>query len=277
MIMKKFNEWNRNLIPETKLSDEELQLLKLPLEQRQIIKNQLELHINESFMSSIKDFISRKMMSWLINRNEKEIRKTIDTLTIFDPEDFSNIKKPEIIYLGGGMDKPKDGGVGWRIEFENHFGPEHVVNREDIFKLGYKSKLDTNKYKKPILLDPTIKEIIREDPYFMNKWSKLKAQTIDEPGLKYMAKTINKEITNPDLRIVNKCDTIFAKLDGSQGPGTLGELQVATLLRLNVFAWLTGDYQLKDLNLWIIPEINKIVRTDDEVLLLINKIKEVNG
>jgi hypothetical protein len=179
--------------------------------------------------------------------------------------------------LGGGMDNTTDGGTGWRIDIEAKFGQEHVVNHEDVFKLGYTGRFDAKKYSKPILLDPTIKEVIRHNPEFVNIWKKLKSEEISPKELGYMAKNINKEITNPDLRIVNKCDTIFARLDGSQGPGTLGELQIGTLLRQNIFVWLTGHYLLKNLNVWILPEITKIVRTDEEVSLLINKIKKVNG
>ena len=288
-MIKKFHEYfndssigegDRKLMPETirfdKIYPEELELLDLPLEQRQLIKTELKMQLNEGIMSNIRNFLSRKMMSWLINRNEKEIRNTVDLLTIFDPTDFSNVKKSEIIYLGGGMDAVKDGGKSWRQDIGQEFGVEHVVNTEDVFKLGYTDKFNMKKYPKPIIFDPTIKEVIREDPEFVNIWKKLKNGEIVPDDLKYMAKTINKEITNPDLRIVNKCDTIFARLDGTQGPGTLGELQIGTLLRQNIFVWLTGNYQLKNLNLWIIPEINKIIRTDEEVSLLINSIKKKN-
>lgn len=284
-MIKKFNEYfndssigegDRRLMPDDdkRLSNEELELLALPLEQRRQIKNFLKTQTNEG---KIGDWISRKMMSWLINRNEREIIKTMNVLTIFDPEDFSNVKKPEIIYLGGGMDKTTDGGEGWRREFEMLFGDDHVVKEKDVFKLGYTGKLDTKKYPKPILLDPTLKELIRKDPEFISTWDKLKAKTISPEEYAYMGRTINKEITNPDLRIVNKCDTIFARLDGTHGAGTLGELQIATLLNQNVFVWLIGKFSLKDLNIWIIPEINKIVRTDEELMKLINKIKKVNG
>lgn len=91
-------------------------ILNLPLSVRKDIKTLLtekeDEIINESLFSDLKfklkEWVHDKMLLWLLNQSEKKLNKTIDLLNVFDPTDFSNIRKCESIYLGGGIDKTPD-------------------------------------------------------------------------------------------------------------------------------------------------------------------------
>lgn len=94
------------------------EILMLPLEKRKELINLLsnreitESMINENFIDNIKyrfkAYITQRVLAWLINLSERELDKKIKTLNLFDPTDFSMIKKVETIYLGGGIDKTPD-------------------------------------------------------------------------------------------------------------------------------------------------------------------------
>ena len=89
-------------------------LLNMPLAKRKelvaLISN--DKLVEEFSFSDITDrfkaYATQKALGWLVNLSEKELKKKIQTLNLFDPTDFSNIKKVETIYLGGGIDKTPD-------------------------------------------------------------------------------------------------------------------------------------------------------------------------
>lgn len=106
-------------------------ILMMPLEKRKELAKILENgSINEEFSfkdmiekvrSRFNKYMTQKTLGWLINLSEKELKKKIQTLNLFDPTDFSHIKKVETIYLGGGIDKTPD-------VYEIRLKPEEMKN-----------------------------------------------------------------------------------------------------------------------------------------------------
>ena len=336
-------------------------ILNMPLSKRKeliIMLNNTKLNEEFSFQN-IKDrfkaFLTQKALSWLINLSERELKKKIHTLNLFDPTDFSHIRKVETIYLGGGIDKTPDvydvvikdknspdlgigarvgllnnivdkikkhspekfksinqqyfnfsvergtnldflspeelgalvsvgGGGNWRFDIENMFGEDHIVQSKDIFDLSYSGKLpNKDKYKKPLILNPLRKEqSTRDNPEFRKIYGQWKKghlnKAVKDDEFKFMADVINVDIKAPDLRVLNICDTNLVKYDAVAGDGTKGELQFGAFKQgHNLFLWLDGGYEIQDVSPWTFPEATKIVRNQEELRLLIQSIKKLNG
>jgi hypothetical protein len=337
-------------------------ILTLPLHVRIDIKKLLlninDQQVKESFFSDIrfrlKDWLHEKMLLWLLNQSEKRINKMLETLTIFDPTDFSNIKKCDVIYLGGGIDKTPDeyvvnpvkgkhpmidvgsrlgllknicdkiqskipknfkgmevdrfvfivdrgtnienilndyelshieliaGGGSWRFEVEKKIGIQHVVPNEDLLVIERTGVINLNKYTKPLIINPLRKEqSVRDDDEFKKIYIEWKRGSLDkeysDKKIKHMSRIINRDIKQPDLRLLNVCDTNLVKYDSTAGDGTKGELQFGALKHyMNIFLWLDGGYKVKDVSLWTFPEITKMVRNEEELDLLIESIKNFN-
>lgn len=310
MKMKNYQEFikENNFLNEGLESDFS-SILNLPLGQRKEVQKGLEeisdIKQNESFsvneeldapnigeffrdiykgaVSKLKKWLSKKAVSFLINQSQNELKKKIDMLKILDPTDLSDIGKVESIYLGGGIDKTsEEGAAGWRDSIEEYFGMDHVVQGDDMISLAKDGKLNKGNYPKPMILNPMRNELVRtNDPRFSEIFRKWKAGELDKEkdheDWKYWANAINKEIHAPDLRIVNGCDTNLVKLDPAAGAGTLGEMQVSSLRGLNLFVWLDNGYQVQDISPWLIPTITKLVRSDEELQLLLRGINEINN
>jgi len=361
------------------------QILMMPLEKRKELSRLLtseilkESMLNESFFDNMwarfKDYLTKRVLGWLINLSEDELDKKIKTLNLFDPTDFSMIKKVETIYLGGGIDKTPDeyevvllpeeiesdrdvwnlvavrngiflkiieeikkncpdklkdmrrepepmdqkahplgfftfsiqrgtdlsflgdfleshlkvigGGGNWRFDVENMFGQEHIMQSQDICDISYNRKPQIaryfGKYKKPIILNPLRKEqSTRDNPEFRAtyaRWRRGELNNTDKDDeFKFMADVINKDIKAPDLRVLNICDTNLVKYDAVAGDGTKGELQFGALkYGHNLFLWLDRGYEIIDVSPWTFPEATKIVRNDEELRLLVQSIKRING
>ena len=272
-------------------------VLNLPLEQRQQVKASLEqiadVKSNESLneglgdiyraaVSRLKKWLGKKAVSFLINLSQNDLNQKIDMLSMLDPTDFSDISEAEVIYLGGGIDKTsEEGAAGWRDMIEAYFGMDHVVKGEDMITLARDGKLNKKNYPKPLIMNPMRNELVRtNDPKFAEIFRKWKAGELDQETnpeeWKYWANVINKEIHAPDLRIVNACDTNLVKLDPAAGAGTLGEMQVSALRGLNLFVWLDNGYTVKDISPWLIPTVTKLVRSDEELNILLENIKKLN-
>lgn len=337
-------------------------ILILPLNIRNDLKrflqNKLSGNINESIFNDIKfrfkNWIHEKILLWLINQSDTKLENTIDTLNLFDPTDFSNVKKCEVIYLGGGIDKTPDeyivnpiksnhpisdigtrysifstvvdkikkhipdklkdvrldrfvfivdrgtildnilndyeiehieliaGGGSWRYDIEKKFKPENIVGDIDLMVIERTGKINLNKYDKPLIINPLRKEqSVRDDKEFKRIYNDWKSGKIDkeinDDRIKYMSKIVNRDIKQPDLRLLNVCDTNLVKYDYLAGDGTKGELQFGALKNyMNIFLWLDGGYTIKDISLWTFPEITKIIRNNTELDLLITSIKNLN-
>lgn len=360
------------------------EILMMPLKARKelvsaLSNKNLKESVNESFISNLtdkfKEYLTRRVLGWLVNLSENELNKKIKTLNLFDPTDFSMIKKVETIYLGGGIDKTPDeyevillpdeikhdkkvwnlvatrngiylkiieeiqrhcsdklkstyrelepidqkayplgfftfsiqrgtdlsflgdfllshlkvigGGGNWRFEIEEMFGQDHIMQSQDICNISYSKKpilgKYVGKYKKPIILNPLRKEqSTRDNPKFRATYAKWRRgelnQSKRDDEFKFMADVINKDIKAPDLRVLNICDTNLVKYDAVAGDGTKGELGFAALkYDHNLFIWLDGGYDIVDISPWTFPEAKKIVRNMEELKLLIQSIKKLNG
>jgi hypothetical protein len=271
----------------------EADIYNLPLTQRQELKDLLvEMPVKESLneniftdiKTSLTSFLRKKAIDWLINLSEKELDKHIDNLTVLDPEDFSNINKCQIIYLGGGIDKTtEESAKMWREEIEDFFGDEHIIKIPEINITAKTGKFNKSKYAKPIIVNPMRNELIRwDDPKFADmhrKWKagELNSGDFDIEDWKHWAKGTGSAISAADRRLVHICDTNLVCLNKSAGAGTLGELELGTISSTNHFIWLSAGYQIKDISPWLIPGIKKIIRSTAELYLLLNKIKEINS
>lgn len=295
-------------------SKESEDIFSLPLEARIEIKKSLEEikkvksesdidseldsdSVHESIMPEIGDFLktlfggaikrlrrwlSKKMIDILINMNEKDLKEKIKNLRQLDPTDLSDIDSVEAIYLGGGIDKTsEEDAAGWRDKIEDFFGHERVVKGEDMIRLAKTGKINKAKYEKPLILNPLRNELVRQDdPKFAEIFQKWKKGELDKEKdheeWKYWADIINKEIYAPDLRIVNICDTNLVKLDPAAGAGTISEMQISSLRGLNLFVWLDNGYTIKDISPWLIPSVTKLIRSKEELNILLEKIKIMN-
>jgi len=113
------------------------EILMMPLEARKelvdaLSDKDLKESVNESFISNLtdkfKEYLTRRVLGWLVNLSENELDKKIKTLNLFDPTDFSMIKKVETIYLGGGIDKTPD-------EYEVVLLPDEIQKDKAVWNL----------------------------------------------------------------------------------------------------------------------------------------------
>lgn len=345
MIKRKYNDYiekvnesnNNNLNFVFNLSLEQRKDVKYLLSSIVEGENIEESKLNESLFQGLKDkvlrWLNKKVFTWLINQSEKELVNIIDTLTVLDPSDLSNLKvKPEIIYLGGGIDKTPDnykitdnvdeilskikeiapqkfkdfhsgtnvveverrtnldflgdlkqflepigGGGNWRYDIENFFGDDHVVKDEHMENLSKTGKIKKSDFPKPIIVNPLRSEANkRMNPRWVDVYRKWKEGDLeDEEDIAFFKKELISGIVTPDLRMVNICDTNFIRLDGTHGAGTLGEAEMSRFRKQNMFIWIAGGYELSDLSPWIMPGITKLLRSEDEVNILISAIKNL--
>ena len=284
-------------------------ILNLPLDQRKEIKDGLleisDIKKNESFsvneeldapnlgdffsdmyksaVSRLKKWLGKKAVAFLINQSQSQLDEKINMLRMLDPTDLTDIESTEVIYLGGGIDKTsEEGATGWRDMIEEFFGMNHVVRGEDMISLAKDGKLNKSNYSKPLIMNPMRNELVRtNDPRFSEIFRKWKSGELnketDHDDWKYWANVINKEIHAPDLRIVNACDTNLVKLDPAAGAGTMGEMQVSALRGHNLFVWLDNGYKVQDISPWLIPTVTKLVRSEEELQLLLVGINKMNN
>ena len=292
--------WNNLKEYQTDLKIEEIEILdeilNMPLTARRELKDTLKSipkkgNLNENVFTDLfdkfKSWLNKKAIDWLINHNEKEISKRIDLLNLVDPTDFTNIKSVEGIYLGGGIDKTKpDSEVKfWREETEQFFGESHIVQGEDIIKLGKTGEIDKSKFPKPMILNPMRNELVRFKGDFKKALDTWKSGGFNEmdPGSseedlwKYWAKTANTTMTNPDRRIIMQCDTNLISTNAGAGMGTWGEAELTAYANMNMFVWLNDGWSIKDISPWLVPSVTKIVRNKEEYNLLLTSIKVFNG
>jgi len=274
-------------------------LFFLPLEERKKLEVELKKlgyaneSVREGFLSNIinklHNWLSDKALKYLINNKARMLPKMLEGLKVLDPTDLSGLKPIKAMYLGGGIDFAFDFGGGWREEVEELFGLDHVVTGEDVYALGSSKKIDTDKYNKPMILNPLNIEPNRSDPntafaQMFTKWkegqlNKAKSDdTLDKNWAEWV-KTINKEIKIPDLHILRFCDANLVKYDSVAGDGTKGELQLSDWAGQQIFLWLgqktvEGDmFEVKNVSPWSLPLATKILRGDDEAWLFLEALK----
>jgi hypothetical protein len=257
--------------------------------------------VTEGLWDNIKykfdQWLSKQAIRYLIESTEKHLDTKIKVINVFDPTDFSDIKKCEIIYLGGGIDAATNIEQNWRYWFEDQFSEAepnpHVMYQDEAVELSLSGKLSQktkDKYAKPILFNPLRNEVIRDNTDFKDAYKAFKGGEFDEPFNKdsekfnKLQKYFNTNVVAFDLRAFNVCDTNFVHWDATAGAGTKGELQLSMNRKQNIFMWVDSDMfdnekirlKTKNISPWTIGSVTKIVRGDQEVKLLIDTIKKFN-
>ena len=118
------SNYDRYILNESIFTDKTIsEIINLPLRTRieikvlltDIVENEVNEEVKYDVVGKILDKfpnlkmkLNKKLLNFFINQTEREITKICDKLTIFDPTDFSKIKRVESIYLGGGIDKTPD-------------------------------------------------------------------------------------------------------------------------------------------------------------------------
>lgn len=280
---------------------DELLVSKMPLSAIKELKKTLtkKQQVSEGLLDNIKykfnQWLSKQAISYLIESTEKHLEDKLKVINVFDPTDFSDIKKCEIIYMGGGIDAASNIEENWRYWFEDQFSEEepnpHVVYHDDAVELSLTGKLpNKDKYELPLLINPLRNEVIREDPEFKDAYKSFKGGEFDKPFDKEQKKFnklqgfFNKNVVSFDLRAFNVCDTNVVKWDRIAGSGTQGELQLSMNRKHNIFMWVDSDmfdsdkvrYKTSNISPWTIGSVTKIVRGDEEMQLLIESIKKFN-
>ena len=277
----------------------DLIMADMPISKIKELKQELQ-SANESLLSDLQEkfnkWLSRKTVNFLVRSTNKYYNKQLEIVNMFDPTDFTDIDKCEFIYLGGGIDAVTDLKHNWRYWFEEQFSTEepnpHVLYSDDAIKMSLSGSwkgIDKDKFTKPYLFNPLRNEIIRNDPDFQDAYKSFKDGDFDEPftkddaKIKRLGKFFNKNVVAFDLRAFTLCDTNFVKWDSTAGSGTNGELQLSMNVKQNIFMWVDSKMDRKEVRLkvrnispWTLGSVTKIVRGDEEVMLLIDSIKKMN-
>ncbi len=276
--------------------------------------NLASITLNESITSKLfnlkykfRSWFDDKLFKYLINRKKKFYTDLVDRLCIFDLTNLDNVYKHfpvfelNSIYLAGGMDAAVDVGKGWRERLEYEFEivnksqestlpiieisgmevhPNHVVDSTHLIELlEHKNpKKYLKLYKKPAILNPVRKEIEREADTFNKMYGKLKEPeydpNIDIEPVEWLSKTFTGSIEPDDENLLRISDAVFLGQDQSAGAGTYGELELLSLIRKPLFAWLVNleTNKVGALKLWNYPHLSKIARNEDEMKILVKTL-----
>jgi hypothetical protein len=265
-----------------------------------------------SFLTGLKtkfnSWFDDKLFKFLINRKKTFYTELVDKLNLFDLTNLDDVAdvfpgfKINSMYLAGGMDEAEDTGKGWReiLEYEFEVNNPGKVN-DEVTEIEIKNKnvkpaytvdgvfLDMiladekklNLYDKPALFNPVRKEVDRnKDDQFDNAISGMKTTGFDPrknvKPYQFFQKTFSETIEPDDEHLLRISDVVFLGYDKSAGAGTFGELELASLIRKPVFAWLVNGYEgnYSSFKLWNIPHLSKIARDTKEMEILVKTIKK---
>jgi nucleoside 2-deoxyribosyltransferase len=122
-----------------------------------------------------------------------------------------SIKQKPLVYLAGSIMAAKDGGLAWRADITPHLN-----------NLGYTLF-------NPVYDQPRLTGISKDSLLSLQKTGK-----IDD-----YQKACNT-VVDTDISILKKASIVVAKIDEGvlNGAGTFGELTVARMLGIPVFAWI---------------------------------------
>jgi len=273
---------------------------------KKILKINENLSINKLKFKYNK-WLNDKLFKWLINRKKSFYIDLVNKMEVFNLDTLDDVFKNypgfklESLYLAGGMDEAEDTGKGWRLrleyEFEinnnnnnnnnlpeieiynKKFNPSHIVNGEYLDNFLINPKKIINLYNKPLLLNPVRKEIDRtKDDTFDNMVDDLKNPDYDPNNnstpFKWIRKTFSENIEPDDEHLLRLSSAVFLGQDSAAGAGTYGELELLSLIRKPLFAWLVNGYENKAgaFKLWNIPHLSKVARNTDEMIQLVKTI-----
>ena len=260
--------------------------------------------------SRFSSWIDDKLFKFLINRKKSFYAELVDKLNLFDLTTLDDVKeafpnmKLRSMYLAGGMDDAEDTGAGWRnrleYEFEmNHPGkknpaveeinigkevvhPSYVVDGEFLdMVLDNPNKTLSEYFDRPALFNPVRKEVDRnKDDQFDQAIVDYKAPGYDPTKniqpMRFFRKTFTDPIEPDDEHLLRISDAVFLGYDSTAGAGTFGELQLLSMIRKPLFAWLVNNYENNpgSFKLWTIPHLSKVARNEEEMAQLVTTIKK---
>ncbi len=137
-------------------------------------------------------------------------------------KETGNIKEAPLVYLSGAIANAPDGGAGWRNDIIPH-----------LTTLGYRIY-------NPVTDQPKATGISR---------AVLKDQLKSDPD-EYQISC--SKIVKSDLQALCRANIVVAKLDKYTSAGTYGELTVARMKDIPVFAWVDLPDGIKALPAWAV-------------------------
>lgn len=273
-----------------------------------------EEYINEnvsSFLDKLKrkygSWFDDKLFKFLINRKKNFYIDLVDKLNLFDLSTLDDVIKAfpglkiKSLYLAGGMDAAEDTGAGWRNTLEFEFevenpgkknpkldkikirdleiAPAYVVDGKFLDLVLIKPNEIKKLYDQPMIFNPVRKEEDRnKSDEFDKSVDKMKEKDWDpienpEP-LQFFRKTFSKSIEPDDEHLLRLSSAVFLGMDSAAGAGTYGELELLSLIRKPLFAWLMNshDNYPGGFKLWNIPHLSKIMRTQDDMKTFVKTI-----
>jgi len=299
-----------NNVPTSEIMELKKDLENIPIIEGYLNEN-VKYHINKLKYKYGKWF-NDKLFKWLIDRKKDFYNELIYKLNIFDLSTLDDIIKNypgfklNSMYLAGGMDEAEDTGKGWRnrleYEFENYYEniknpklpeidlygelkiPSYVIDGIYLDYFLKNPKKTLNYYSKPALLNPVRKEIDRTmDDTFDTMIKDIKDINYDPvkniKPFNWFRKTFTSTIEPDDEHLLRISDAVFLGQDKTAGAGTYGELQLLSLIRKPLFAWLVNESKgnVGKFKLWNIPHLSKVARTEDEMTQLVNTIINFNN
>lgn len=288
--------------------------LKKSISSNESMTNEGISDIISSLKTKFKNYINDRLFNYLINRKKDWYMNLLDKLNLFDLTSFDDVVKfypgfkLNSLYFAGGMDAAADAGMGWRgiLEHEFEFGHPGSKNPELLpIKIAYnKQQIECNPsytvdgiflerviedpkkwlqlYDKPALYNPVRKEEDRtKDDTFdrmIKKWRDPETKDYEEP-LHFFHKTFGGSIEPNDEHLLRIADAVFLGMDVTAGAGTYGELELLSLVRKPLFAWLVNEStnKMPIIKLWNIPHLNKVARNVDEMKVLVDTIMKFAG
>lgn len=256
------------------------------------------------------NWINDRLFKYLINRKKEFYQNIINKLNIFDlttlNDVYTNFPTFEIksMYLAGGMDAAEDTGRGWRSILEYEFEmknksksselpkvdllykgeemlvtPSHVVDGIYLDMVIENPNNTLKMYHKPALLNPVRKEVDRnKDDRFEVMFKQMKNPKYDPKSntdpVDFFRDVFSARIEPDDEDLLRISDAVFLGQDPFAGAGTYGELELLSLIRKPLFAWLVNasENRMGDFKLWNMPHLSKVARNTEEMKILVNTI-----
>ena len=252
-----------------------------------------------------------QLFKFLINRKLSFYGKLIDKLSVFDLYTLEDVKKNhtgfklDSLYLAGGMDEAKNLGKGWRSMIEYEFEiinkgkrntnldkikfsldnkeytihPAYIVDGKMIDNVKENPKKYLKLYDKPAVFNPIRAEIKNRT----SKDFKVNIGSFKDPNydptkdikpFEWISETFGTEIEPGDEHLIRISDAIFLGQDSSAGAGTYGELELISLMKKPIFAWLVNESENKigSFKLWTTPHLSKVARNEKEMEILVKTI-----
>jgi hypothetical protein len=148
------------------------------------------------------------------------------------------------VYLSGGMEHSKDGGLRWRWKIENWL-------RENLKHDVFNPVIETEKF------------LSEHHPNINLRGAKKDFLEI--------FKGIIKNIVERDLKAIAECDYVICYWDESarEGAGTQGEITIAKFLNKPIY--LVSNFDFEEIPSWIIGCVDEIFYNFDDLKIFLTR------